>query len=277
MELFGLDQAPHHSLSIRCLSDGLAFCIRSLGMAELGQLIRRGFLPLDRQEGMSWLEALQGLFYAHDFLSYPYAQVRCHLLPQESVLVPVDLVKAGQEKLWLTAGLEADELKAVDEELHFLSSPLSREAKSLVFSLPRPLYQFLRRTYLVPEILPAGLTVLDGHLRSGQGSPSKDFLVVLEDGALLLLVLWRGEVIAYKSHRLQALTGQQAQAEEGLFYIFSLWRALELDGGRDRLWIYTWEKETAPSSYSAEGLAEILEHLLAPHVATIQRASYSPC
>lgn len=275
-EVLRPESAPTQSLSIRCLSGGLAFCVRS--SETPAKTLQRGFLPFASEDGESWVERLQGLFYREEALSYPYQQITCYITPEAAVLVPRDLIQSGQEALWLLDAVETDALLAASSDKHYQQAVLSDPAKSLVMRSSLALYQFLRRTWLVFEQRPASQVALEHFLSQRPGAGQSTLLVLLEEGLLTSIALHGSDLIAYRQEKLRSLGGARTEAEEALFYIFALWRHLGLDAERDQLLLCQREgwgsaEEALPEAPALDELTS----LLTPHLAQVSHMSYPAC
>lgn len=267
------ETAPEQSLSIRCLSDGLAFSVRSV--VTPAETIERGFLPFTPEVGLDTHDRLLALFYSQEFLTYPYQQITCYLTPEAGVLVPAGLVQEGQEGLWLFADVDEEKAQGDTKHKHYQSIPLPDGSKSFVMRSSRELYQFLRRSWLVFDLQPSFLPALEACRQANLSGATLSIL--LEEGTLTGLLLQRGEVQSYHQHSLKQKQDIQLQAEEVLFYIFSLWRHLGLDPQADRLALCLRESAGDSDMPSEEAVFEALTTLLTPHLTTIDRVSYTAC
>ena len=276
LERLSVETAPSQSLSIRYLSGGLAFCVRMLPPA--GEIVACGFLPFSLSSEKKVEEKFLELFYTYDFLAYPYHQIYCYYHPESAVLVPTELVTAGQEGLWLFEGLDDVKLRPVgDASVYYLSTPLPEETKSLVTRTDSTLVQLFRRTLLVVELIPACFPALSLRLEHSRGFLASELLVLLEGNQLTLLAHRRGEVFSYRQVSLRVPSDEKSLGEEVLFYLFAQWQHLGLDGAIDRVALGMSAPDFAMEVVREEQAYAHLKELLAPYVQTVEVFTYSPC
>ncbi len=276
LERLSAETAPSQSLSIRYLSGGLAFCVRMLPPA--GEIVACGFLPFSLSSEKKVEEKFLELFYTYDFLAYPYHQIYCYYHPESAVLVPTELVTAGQEGLWLFEGLDDVKPRPVgDASVYYLSTPLPEETKSLVTRTDSTLVQLFRRTLLVVELIPACFPALSLRLEHSRGFLASELLVLLEGNQLTLLAHRRGEVFSYRQVSLRVPSDEKSLGEEVLFYLFAQWQHLGLDGAIDRVALGMSAPDFAMEVVREEQAYAHLKELLAPYVQTVEVFTYSPC
>ena len=276
LERLSVETAPSQSLSIRYLSGGLAFCVRML--PPVGEIVACGFLPFSLSSEKKVEEKFLELFYTYDFLAYPYHQIYCYYHPESAVLVPTELVTAGQEGLWLFEGLDDVKLRPVgDASVYYLSTPLPEETKSLVTRTDSTLVQLFRRTLLVVELIPACFPALSLRLEHSRGFLASELLVLLDGNQLTLLAHRRGEVFSYRQVSLRVPSDEKSLGEEVLFYLFAQWQHLGLDGAIDRVAHGMSAPDCAMEDVREEQAYAHLKELLAPYVQTVEVFTYSPC
>lgn len=276
LERLSAETAPSQSLSIRYLSGGLAFCVRML--PPVREIVACGFLPFSLSSEKKVEEKFLELFYTYDFLAYSYHQIYCYYHPESAVLVPTELVTAGQEGLWLFEGLDDVKPRPVgDASVCYLSTPLPEETKSLVTRTDSTLVQLFRRTLLIVELIPASFPALVLRLEQSRGFLASELLVLLEGNQLTLLAHRRGEVFSYRQVSLHVPSDEKSLGEEVLFYLFAQWQHLGLDGAIDRVALGVPAPDFAMEVVREEQAYAHLKELLTPYVQTVEVFAYFPC
>lgn len=233
VSLITANQSERMSMSIRPQSGGLAFALWSDIPCE--ELYARGFLEISSGYRY-WWEAIQDLFFRHEFLCMPYHHVQLYYRPLHRILVPKEHYEEGREELWMcpvspTSGGDALEQRQI------LSCPLQDEGKVQILSWSAPLYRFLQRTHLCLQAIPDYMPWLEARKRQMRQRSHPELCVMLHPDGIDCWLLAQGETLYTNGYAFVRAADLEVVVGEIGFYILALYRAHDLAnrGGSVRL------------------------------------------
>lgn len=244
-------QAEQYNMSIRLSSDGLTFALSYSSSPQA--TLERGTLSLEPGYA-SAEEAVRELLYRHPELTLPFDQVTLYYEPYFSTLVPSELYEAHQASHWLSIVGGKDWEGA---PYQCLTHALSDEPKVIVSAWSEGLYQFLRRMHLQLTTIPYYVPIIERVRRYSRQHTGCDLYVLVRREGMDVVALRAGEVIYLNTFGWAMPEDRTTLVGEAIFYTFSLWRSLGLEGEADSLHLLY--DEARSESYTL--VSEMLEHL----------------
>lgn len=183
--------------------------------------------------------AIKELFFRNPFLTYPYMRCKLYYEPTAYTLVPADLYEEEGGDRWLSVLLEEPENDGYTTTEGRLTLPYTwHDGNQLILSAyNRALWQFIRRTIIVAEPIPAFIPTLDRVLALTDRDDRRNLIFIAAAGFLDTILLTKGELSFANRFRLSPFTDSATLTGELVFYLFSLWRTLNLEAEKDSLYI----------------------------------------
>lgn len=221
-------QAEQYNMSIRLLSDGLAF---ALSYSSSEAVVEQGVLPLGDGYG-SPEEAVRELMYRHPELLLPYHRVSLYYEPYFSTLIPGELFSSGELQAWveIVGGMQWQ-----GRPYQSLSYELADEPQVIASAWSVELYQFFRRTHLQLTAIPYYVPLLSSCRVASRQQQGTDLYLLLRIEGMEVFALREGALTYLNTFYWTMPSEARTIEDEVIFYVFSLWRSLALHAEQDRI------------------------------------------
>lgn len=265
-------EAESQILSIRFRSDGLTFISTPVEGGDSS-------VPETYYTEAGYAteaEAFQELFFRHPNLCKPYCAVKVYYEPDAWSIVPSELYEEGRSGLWLDSVSDAptNELGVVTPSTT-LSYRLPDAGHTLVLRWNKDLTSFLRRTLLPLEFIPTFVPPLRALSRLSLQRNHKVLALLLRPTAADMIMLHLGHTEYGNTITYTHPISQTELVDELVFYLFTIWERLGLQGEVDALEIqYPDHTEADYTALNFPAVAEELKEIMSHYVCRIDCSPY---
>ena len=222
--IIDFSKSEQYSLSIRLLSDGFSFYIRSETDSSVSYSKQISF---ETDTETDYNELLKKYVYEEEHILLPYKNVYVIDDVTSVRLVPDEFYDRDHLCLLFYAGMPADPKKKL------IHNPLTRSGYHLIFEYDLERFSFLTRTFGINRVY-SHLSPLIEYFNKKYDSSEKNKLY-LHIGPSRL------DVIAVKKNKLNHLNSiSVSQTSDFLYYILTIWETLQFDQENDEI-IYSGE------------------------------------
>lgn len=213
-----VDNSGKYIVSIRLRSDGFSFS--GYIPSSAGSFFLR---EIEFEKGESFIEALKETFFAHDFFSWMYRQVRIISETSRYTLVPENLYDEKRKQEFPDFTLSDPGTFCVENRW---------EEKVLLYAMDSEVYEFCSRSFIDPRFY----SHLTPQIRlweqdSIKRNSAAQMYVALHEKRIDLCCFRQGELLLVNSFEV-------SRAEDILYYILYVWKQLGLDQEKDGVFIH---------------------------------------
>lgn len=265
-------EAESQILSIRFRSDGLTFISTPIeggySSAPETYYTEAGYATK--------AEAFQELFFKHPNLCKPYRSVKVYYEPDAWSIVPSELFEESKSSLWLDtiSDVPTNELGGVTPSIT-ISYRLPDAGHTWVLRWNKDLTSFLRRTLLPLELIPTFVPPLKALGQLSLQRNHKILALLLRPTAADMIMLHLGHMEYGNTIVYTHPISQTELVDELVFYLFTIWERLGLQGEADALEIqYPDHTEADYTSLNFPIVADELKEIMSHYVRRIDSAPY---
>lgn len=217
-DTLAVDNSGKYTVSIRLRPDGFSFSGYQ-PMAANSFFFRE----INFGKGESFADQLKETFFAHDFFSWKYKQVRIITETSRYTLVPENLYNEKRKHEFLDFTLSDPGVFCLDNEWN---------EKIVLYEMDSEVYEFCSRSFLDPKfyshIVPQAMFFERDSLKRESVA---QMYVVVRDGA--------ADICSFRQGEMQMASSFEAGRQEDiLYYILYLWKQLGLDQEKDLIFIH---------------------------------------
>lgn len=213
-----IENSGKYILSIRLLPDGLSFA--GYIPAVPGSFFYR---KARFDSGISVLASFKEFFFAHDFLTWPYKQVRFQVVTPQYTLVPTSIFEEKRKEEFLS-------FQFSQPENHCLTNPLPDAQTVLLFGIDREVYEFCVRSFIDPLFIHYITPQLLLWKRQSLLSFPRRMYGIIQDKTVDIFCYNRGELLFANTFAVKC-------TEDILYFLLYVWRQLEFDQQKDMLYL----------------------------------------
>lgn len=229
-------EAEQYSMSIRLSSDGLLFALTPCADAVDEATYFEDYIKFPSNKHR-FEEAVEEALFAHEFLLLPYRSTKIYYEPFAGILVPQDLYSPRNDEAsdWMECLINTEDINRNTEVGICLSYSWEDEDKTFVGRYSRRLYSLLGRSLSSPRFVPYFVPYLSKQKQLSRQSDCRSLCVYLLDSKIDVLLLEEGMLGFYNTFEFVRESDSQASRGELLYYVYSLWKMLGLEGTLDKL------------------------------------------
>lgn len=253
-----VDNSGKYIVSIRLRSDGFSFS----GYQPMlpGSFF---FREIGFEKGGSFMDSLKEAFFAHDFFSWMYTQVRVITETNHYTFVPKNLYDEKRKHEFLDFTLSDPGVFCLDNEW---------KEKVLLYNIDAEVYEFCSRSFINPlfysHVIPQVTCWEQDSLKRNSAA---QMYVALHERMVDICCFRQGDLQMVNSF-------QVGRPEDVLYYILYVWKQVHLDQEKDLIFIHgkpdvrnrviellrTYLRNPAPVEFPSEIYLQGKEIALAP-------------
>lgn len=210
------DNSGKYIVSIRLKPDGLSFSGYIPSVPESFFVSEVAF-----ERGEALLAALQEIFYAHEFLTWSYKEVRVVVCSARFTLIPDALYDEKKKEDVLS-------FLFTQEETRCVTNVLKEEQARLVFGMDNEVYEFCTRSFIHPQFIHPVTPLLVWWKEHSRTSLPRKMYVSFYEKLVGIICYDQGNLLFVNSFPVE-------HPEDALYYILYVWKQVGLDQEKDLL------------------------------------------
>lgn len=215
-DTFAIRSSGKYIMSIRLCQDGLSFS--AYNPEEEHTFFYR---KVDFDRSLPYINSIKETFFENDILLRNYKRVSVLFVSSQYTLVPAHVLKDKKESRLLSFVFS-------DTENKTLNNFIEPEQAHLLFGINEEVYEFCSRSIIDPVFIHHMMPLLVMLKKQNLPGKSAHLFVIARRKTIDLICFNEGKLLLVNSFAYK-------QLEDLLYYIFNVWRHLEMNQLNDRL------------------------------------------
>jgi hypothetical protein len=215
-----IDNSIDYIVSIRLESDGLSFSGYTLSTGRDFFYREVKFNPNQNPEF-----SLKEFFFAHDFLTWMYKQVRIIYVSPQYTIVPEELYEDKKKEEFLGFSFSNPEKRCLNNKI---KGPKTEE---VIFGIDNEIFEFCSRSFIKPLFFNHITPLLSYWKKESQSNQQRNIYVVLHPKLIDVICVEQGRILFANSFRVD-------HTNDILYYVLYAWKQTRSDQYKDQLYLF---------------------------------------